>query len=112
VIGGRNRIGNYANINTCTNIVDNGSTIGDFLFLASGAKITKGVHLGNDVMIGANSVVNQSFDNNTLLVGMPAIAKRTTKRWIKEGGYELDERWYNRLKNVDNLKERMGVYKK
>ena len=50
VIGGRNRIGNYANINTCTIIVDNGSIIGDFLFLASGAKIIKGVHLGNDVI--------------------------------------------------------------
>ena len=39
IIGGNNRIGNYALINSSVNFVRNGSKIGDNLFAGSGAKI-------------------------------------------------------------------------
>lgn len=110
IIGGSNRIGNYANINTCSNVIDNGSTIGDFLFLASGAKITKKITLGNDVMVAANSVVNKSFGKGVLLAGAPSIIKNNNvDKWIQWGGYELDSKWKNRFFAVENLKKEMGV---
>lgn len=110
IIGGSNRIGNYANINTCINIADGDSKIGDFLFLASGAKITKKVILGNEVMISANSVVNKSYGSNILIAGAPAIIKNDcVRKWICWGGYELDPRWLKRYNTVEELKERMCV---
>lgn len=110
IIGGSNRIGNYANINTCINMADGGSKVGDFLFLASGAKITKKVILGNEVMISANSVVNKSYGNNVLLAGAPAnIKKDHVRKWIIWGGYELDSRWLERYNSVEKLKEEMFI---
>ena len=40
VVGAPNEIGNYAVLHTCTVITGNGKTIGDALYLGTGAKIT------------------------------------------------------------------------
>ena len=47
-------------------------TIGNNLDLGTGAVIIGAVKLGNNVKIGANAVVNKSFENDCVLVGMPA----------------------------------------
>ena len=73
VIGASNRIGNYAVLHTSTCVSDNGKIIGDALYLSTGAKITSKIKLGNNVSIGANSLVNKSCEqDNILLAGMPA----------------------------------------
>lgn len=46
--------------------------IGDNVIIYAGAKILGDVILGDNVVIGANSVVTKSFPNNSILVGIPA----------------------------------------
>ena len=110
IVGGQNRIGNYSNLHTCTNIIDACSKIGDFFFLASGAKITKRITIGDNVMIGANSVVNKSFESNLLIAGTPAVIKKTdSPKWLYGGGYNLDSRWEQRYQSVERMKEMMNI---
>jgi serine O-acetyltransferase len=47
-------------------------TVGDYVTLGAGCKILGGVHLGDHVVVGANSVVLDSVDSNTTVVGIPA----------------------------------------
>lgn len=53
--------------------------IGNRVFIASGARITGAIQVGNDVAVGANAVVVKSAADNGVLAGVPA------KR-ISEGG--------------------------
>lgn len=88
VVNPNAKIGSYCLINA--NVVigqENGKcpTIGDNCFIGSGAVICGDVKIGNNVWIGANSVVTKSFpENNILIAGVPAkiIAKRNTS-WIE-----------------------------
>lgn len=47
-------------------------TLGDNIFIGSGAKLFGSIHLGNNVKVGANAVVNRSFPDNTVIGGVPA----------------------------------------
>ena len=51
--------------------------VGDNCFLAAGCKILGPVILGNNVVVGANAVVVNSFGDGSVVAGMPA--KRITK---------------------------------
>lgn len=103
VVGGAPRIGNYAVLHTSTCISDNKKVIGDGLYLSTGAKITSEITLGNNISIGANSVVNKSYSgDNALVAGAPA-------KYIKE-----KEPWYCgkylwRMEQVKLLKKQMNI---
>lgn len=103
VVGAPNEIGNYAVLHTCTVITGNGKTIGDALYLGTGAKITPPIVLGNGVSVAANSVVLKNCEqDNVLLVGMPASIKGVRSRW-----YECDGRFYEeRYDKVEKIKIR------
>lgn len=92
IVVGPNKIGNYAVLFPDTNITGNHKTIGDGLFLSTGAKITGKVVLGANISVSANSVVTKSYGDNLLIAGMPA--------FIKKDNYQA---WYIR----DNLIERV-----
>lgn len=105
VVGVSNRIGNYSVLNTSTCISDNGKIIGDGLYLATGAKITSKVILGNNISIGANSVVNKSFnEDNILLAGSPASIKVSTDAWYVRDG----EMYANKVRKVEELRIKYG----
>ncbi|MGK6352541.1 DapH/DapD/GlmU-related protein [Parapedobacter sp. DT-150] len=61
------------------------TTIGKNCFIGIGASIQAGTRLGNQCIVGANSVVKGEFPNYCVLVGVPAkIIKQynpTTKVW-------------------------------
>lgn len=66
VLHGENCIGNNG-------VTEDAPVIGDNCDIGVGAKIIGGVRLGNNVRIGANSVVTKSFDEDDIvLVGIPA----------------------------------------
>lgn len=94
VVGGDNRCGRYCvlHTSTCISGEHGGKRIGDALYLSSGAKINKPIHLGNNVQIASNSVVNKSFsEDNIVLAGMPATIKKTgNPTWYQ--GWEAEKR--------------------
>lgn len=93
VVNGHCRIDNFAVLHTCTCIGGIGKQIGDALYLATGAQIMRPLTLGDNVMVGANSLVNKSFDSGVLLVGSPAeIKKQNLKPWYEEQGSPWKER--------------------
>jgi len=105
VVGGTNRVGNYAVLHTSTCITDNAKVIGDALYLSSGAKITSHVTLGDNVSIAANSVVNKDCAGNALLVGAPAVFKNESLPWYIRDGVRFEER----VKQIEELKEIMKI---
>ena len=74
--------------------------------LSTGAKITGGEVLGDNVVIAANSVVTKSFsEDNVLLVGMPAVKKSDLPDWYSS----LKGESKRRVDAVENLKIEMGI---
>lgn len=105
VVGSTNVIGKFTVLHTSTCITANGKTIGDGLYLSTGAKITSQIILGDNVMIGANSVVNKSFENgNVMIAGAPASIKKTSSAWYGESG-----KMYERVEQVKFLKTKMEL---
>ena len=48
------------------------SKIGNNVYIATGSKLIGGVNIGDNVCIGANSVVLSDIPSNSLAVGSPA----------------------------------------
>ena len=84
VAGSGNQIGNYAVLHTSTCITAGKKVIGDGFYLSAGAKVVKDITIGDNVSVGANSLVNHSFPNDSMIAGSPA-------RWIKNS-----DAWYIR----------------
>ena len=70
------RIGANCTINVCVNIGMGGSVIGDNVYIGPGVKIIKPIHIGNNVMIGANAVVTKDIPDNSVAMGIPATVVR------------------------------------
>ena len=71
------KIGAFCDIHQGVNIgtnVEEGSVpiLGDNVYIGPGAKLFGKISIGNNVMIGANSVVNKSFPENVTIAGIPA----------------------------------------
>ena len=47
-------------------------TIGDNVYIGPGVRVIGRITIGNNVAIGANSVVNKDIPDNAVVVGMPA----------------------------------------
>ncbi len=106
IVVGENKIGNYAVLQTSTCISGNQKSIGDGLYMATGAKITAKVVLGDNVSLAANSVCTKSFeDGNVLLVGVPAVKKADSEAWYIRDG----ETYYERVKKIETLRKEMGL---
>ncbi len=104
VVGGKNEIGNYAVLHTSTCITGNGKTIGDGLYLSTGVKITSKLRLGNNISIGANSLVNKSFEKDNLLIGgIPASIIKETEAWYIRDHYE------EKVEKIEKLKKSYGL---
>lgn len=106
IVVGENKIGNYAVLQTCTCVSGNQKTIGNGLYMATGAKITAKVVLGDNVSLAANSVCTKSFEEgNVLLAGVPAVKKNASEAWyIRDGAT-----YYERVKKIEALRKEMGL---
>ena len=74
VVNKEARIGKKCRIHVGVNIGNQGGApiIGDNVYIGPGAKIFGPVTIGNNVVIGANAVVNHSFPDNVVIAGVPA----------------------------------------
>lgn len=105
VVGGSNRIGNYAVLHTSTCISDNNKVIGNALYLATGAKMTTRLTLGDNISVGANSVVNKSFSSDCMIAGAPAVRIKDAVAWYERDG----ESYANKVKRIEELKQKMNL---
>jgi serine O-acetyltransferase len=106
VVGAGNKIGNYAVLHTSTCITAGKKQIGNAFYLSAGAKVLNDIKLGDNVSVGANAIVNKSFEeSNCLLVGIPAIKIKDTEPWYKRDGEEYIRRVYK----CEELKRNMGL---
>lgn len=78
VVNPEARVGKFCDIHQGVNIgqnVEPGSVpiIGDNCYIGPGVKLFGRIHIGNSIVIGANSVVNKSFEENDITIaGIPA----------------------------------------
>lgn len=79
VVNSGARIGKNCRIHICVNIGTSAGKekeapyIGDNCYIGPGAKIFGKIIIGNNIAIGANAVVNKSFEqNNITIAGVPA----------------------------------------
>lgn len=95
VINPAARIGKNCRLHVGINIGASGGgveapVIGENTYIAPGAKLYGGISIGNNCFVGANSVVNKSFPDNSVLVGVPAKLLRTTDTcWWKQNKLKL-----------------------
>lgn len=89
VIHQRAVIGKGCTIGSCVTIGGRSKSrgvpmIGDRVYIATGAKILGDITIGNDVVVGANSVVINDVPSNCVVAGVPA---RIIKRNISSRDY-------------------------
>lgn len=91
-IGGPTRIGRFCNISQGNTIGVAGRgerrgipEIGDFVYIAPGAKIIGKIKVGNNVAIGANAVVTKDVPDNAVVAGVPArvISYETSRDFVE-----------------------------
>jgi serine O-acetyltransferase len=63
---------------------DDFPSIGSDVYISAGARIIGKIHVGNNVIIGANAVVNKDIPDNSIVAGVPARVIRHTERSIWE----------------------------
>jgi len=91
IINHSTKIGANCRMHACVNIGASGGEIqgpilGDNVYIAPGAKIFGKIRIANNTAIGANAVVNKSFEEeHTAIAGIPAkvIGKIDIKKIIK-----------------------------
>lgn len=68
------KVGAWCRIHPSTSIGEyNGApTLGDYVYVGPGSKLFGNITIGNNVAIGANSVVNKSHGDNVTIGGIPA----------------------------------------
>ena len=78
VINSNARIGSNCRLHVCVNIgadIRDGKLapkIGNNCYIGPGVKMYGNITIGDNVAIGANSVVNKSFESNRTIAGVPA----------------------------------------
>jgi serine O-acetyltransferase len=94
IISGYAKIGANCRIHACVNIgtaagaLDASPIIGDNCYIGPGAKIFGKIHIGPNVAIGANAVVNKDFpEGNVTIGGIPAriISAKTSEGLLIRG---------------------------
>ena len=62
--------------------------LGGGIYLGAGAKLLIGVHLADNIIVGANAVVTKSFEeNNIVIAGIPA--KKISNKGTKSGRLKI-----------------------
>lgn len=68
--------------NNFINTLEKDITIGDYCWIGDNVFVREGVTLGNNVIVGCNSVVTKSFPDDVVIAGVPAVVIRSRKRGV------------------------------
>lgn len=83
VVNGTARFGDNCIVQNGVNVSES-VVCGEGIYLGAGSKIMIGVHLADDIIVGANAVVTKSFNEpNIVLAGIPA--KKISDKGMKSG---------------------------
>jgi serine O-acetyltransferase len=106
VIGETSEIGNYVTLFQGVTLGGTGKergkrhpTLGNHVVVGAGAKILGGIRIGDNVKIGANSVILKSVPANSTVIGVPG-------RIIKADGARLPEMTMDHANMPDPLADR------
>lgn len=98
-----------------------GVKIGDNVFIGAGTIILPGVKIGNRVVIGAGSVITKNVQDNSLVVGNPAVVIGTYEDYINKhkekykNAYVYDESYTIRgnvtVEKKQKMKKEIGTEK-
>ena len=90
VVNSKSRVGDYCRIHVGVNIgntpygANEAPVVGSYAYIGPGAKLFGNILIGNHCAIGANAVVNKSFEEDGLTIaGIPA------KVVSKKGSYDI-----------------------
>jgi len=105
VINGRNRIGNYSCVFNNVCIADgNIKELGIGVFYGTGTVVAKTVTIGNGCKVSANSFVNKSYPDNSLIGGAPSkLLRENITPWFHE------EPYFSRYKEIESLRKNFGL---
>ncbi len=69
--------------------------IGDNVYFGAGCKVLGDVRIGNNVVIGANSLVVTSVPDDVTVVGVPAriVSRGAQSKYLKYATYQGEESW-------------------
>lgn len=73
--------------------------LGNHVWVGMGATIFPGTEMGDNSIIGANSLVNHSFPQNCIVIGTPARIHKTGVTWDRNAEITYEE-WEKGQKNV------------
>jgi len=90
-LGGKTKFGKFCNISQGNTFGYAGRgesrglpELGDFVYVAPGAKVIGKIKIGSHVAIGANAVVTKDLPDNAIAVGIPAkvISYRSSREFV------------------------------
>jgi serine O-acetyltransferase len=119
IVNAKAKIGNWCDIHQGVNIGENGyiedipekmggvksevPILGNFVFIGPGAKIFGACKIGNNVRIGANSVVCKDVEDNKTAVGIPATTYFNKKQNITIAREETEKEFLKKYPQYNEL---------
>ena len=103
VINGKSRIGKWCDMHpgVCVGdnplVCENGEkntnvpTVGDYVFLGPGAKLFGSIVVGDGVMVGANAVVNNDVEDDTVVYGNPMVVKEKRQNIVTTASRDFEK---------------------
>ena len=115
IVNAKARIGKWCDVHQGVNIGENGyidehgdavsevPQLGNFCFIGPGAKIFGNCHIGDNVRIGANAVVNKDIPNNYTAYGNPLQMHTNKREIITVAKPEVEEQFLNKYPQYKEL---------
>ena len=115
IVNAKARIGKWCDVHQGVNIGENGyldefghavsevPQIGDFCFIGPGAKIYGKCHIGDNVRIGVNAVVNKDVPSNNTAFGIPMQMHMNRRDIITIATPSIEEQFLNKYPQYKEL---------
>lgn len=119
IVNAKARIGKWCDVHQGVNIGENGyinelgervhevPKLGNFCFIGPGAKIFGKCHIGDNVRIGANAVVNKDIPSNNTALGNPMQLYMNRRKIITVATPSVEEQFLNKYPQYRELMKKI-----